>query len=177
MEQITEKIREVAEEILGVDSSDEPIAETVFALPEDFVVDVTIAPDDTGADYASNAAMKLFGLAKSGKIVAPDNIKSPRDLAEKFAKAMTEDGGFPFTVEVAGPGFLNFISSDGYWKQKLAEYGTNFQKIYHRMYILISKWFANFLIQIRLKYFTLGIFIPLLWENLSLAWWNLPAVR
>ena len=128
MEQITEKIREVAEEILGVDSSDEPIAETVFALPEDFVVDVTIAPDDTGADYASNAAMKLFGLAKSGKIVAPDNIKSPRDLAGKFAKAMTEDGGFPFTVEVAGPGFLNFISSDGYWKQKLAEYGTNFQK-------------------------------------------------
>lgn len=126
MEQIVEKIREVAKRVLG--------DEVYNALPPNYI-EVSPAPKDTGADYASSAAMKLFGQMKSSGTATSETIKSPRDLAETIKKLAEEDEGFPFSIEIAGPGFLNFISRDEYWKQILAKYSDNFaENISYRVY-------------------------------------------
>ncbi|MBQ3325581.1 arginine--tRNA ligase [Candidatus Saccharibacteria bacterium] len=126
MEQIVEKLGEVARRALYF-SDDSALSH----------IEVTPAPEGTGADYASNIAMKLFGQIKSGQTsvntndipdMDNDSIKSPRDLALLFTKIISEDGGFPFSVEVAGPGFINFISRDEYWKQKIVSYTRDFDK-------------------------------------------------
>ena len=82
---------------------------------------VTEAPrniaDDLRADYSTNVAM----------VMAKQVGKSPREIAEKITEFLKRDN-FPFDVEVAGPGFLNFISRDEYWKSVLAEYGRDFDK-------------------------------------------------
>lgn len=126
MEQIVEKLRETARRALNF--GDDSVLNNIEVAP---------APEDTGADYASNIAMKLFGLIKSGQTslntndipdMDADSIKSPRDLALLFAKIIVEDAGFPFSTEVAGPGFINFISRDEYWKNKLVSYTREFQQ-------------------------------------------------
>jgi len=85
------------------------LAEAVKRLFDvEIEVEVTPAPEETGADYASNVAMKL------AKAVG----KPPREVADLLTRAMTE---YSFKVEVAGPGFLNFISPDEYYDEKIAE--------------------------------------------------------
>ena len=89
----------------------------------DFVPEVTVAPENMGADYSTNAAMKLNGILKDKR----EGV-NPRAIADEITKAMSADRSFPFDVEVAGPGFLNFISRDEYFKQKLADLRLNFEK-------------------------------------------------
>lgn len=80
---------------------------------------VVPAPENQPADYATNVAMQLSGRLENA---------APRDIANKIALALSSDRSFPFTVEIAGPGFLNFISQDEYFMQKLAEMRTDFLK-------------------------------------------------
>lgn len=89
----------------------------VEILPE-----VTVAPEGQGADYATNVAMRLSGMLK-----AKGEGVSPREIAEAIAKEI-EASELGFSVEVAGPGFLNFIARDEYWKTKLAEMEADFEK-------------------------------------------------
>lgn len=77
---------------------------------------VTEAPKNFQADFSSNAAMAI------SKQVG----KKPREVAEEIATEFKEDSGFE--VEVAGPGFLNFRTSDEYFETKIADYCDNFMK-------------------------------------------------
>ena len=88
----------------------------VEILPE-----VTVAPEGQG-DYACNAAMRV-----AGKLKAKGETRAPREIAELLAKEI-EASDLGFSVEVAGPGFLNFIARDEYWKTKLAEMEADFEK-------------------------------------------------
>ena len=88
----------------------------------DLEPEVVVAPEEQNADYASNIAMRLAGMLKAkGESVAP------REVAEKIAKEV-EASDLGFSAEVAGPGFLNFIARDDYWKTKLAEIVADFDK-------------------------------------------------
>jgi len=94
MEEIRKQLAETVKRLFGVEIEPE----------------VTPAPEEIGADYASNVAMRLAGVVH----------KSPREVADLLSQAMTASE-FPFRVEVAGPGFLNFISPDEYYDEKIAE--------------------------------------------------------
>ena len=90
MEELREQIKLAAWELFDVEVEPE----------------VMIAPEVSGADYASNVAMKLAGQLG----------RAPRDVAEEIADKITG-------AEVAGPGFLNFILPDEYFLQKVANFG------------------------------------------------------
>ncbi|MBR3368862.1 arginine--tRNA ligase [Candidatus Saccharibacteria bacterium] len=74
--------------------------------------EVVSAPENTEADYASNIAMKL----------SKDLKRNPREIAEEIREKYGEN------VEVAGPGFLNFKLSNGYYLNKLGDFTSNFSK-------------------------------------------------
>lgn len=96
MENIRKKLAEIVKEIFSIEVEPE----------------VTAAPAETGADFASNLAMKL----------AKEVGKNPREIAEEI-RAKYGDG-----VEIAGPGFLNFKLSDEYFLNKIDEFQENFEK-------------------------------------------------
>ena len=75
--------------------------------------EVTVAPETVEADFSSNVAMKLSGILHA----------NPREIATKIAEKMPE-----FRVEVAGPGFLNFILPDGYFTGKIDGFVEDFAK-------------------------------------------------
>jgi len=77
--------------------------------------ELTVAPEEAKADYATNVAMQMAGRLK----------QNPREIATKIVENWDDED---FEVQIAGPGFLNFISSDGYWKRVLGDFGTNFSK-------------------------------------------------
>ncbi len=99
MEEIKEKLRAVISELFGID----------------FSPNVTVSPKEFKADYSTNVAMAI------SKQVG----KNPREVAEKIVKALDDSG---YEIEIAGPGFLNFKSSDEYFKAKIADFGSNFTK-------------------------------------------------
>lgn len=78
-------------------------------------VEITPAPEETGADYASNVAMKLAKVAH----------KAPMTIAEELKEVLQSEGIGGFAVEVAAPGFLNFISPDEYYVNEIAEIANN----------------------------------------------------
>lgn len=135
MEEIGKEIKRVASEVFDIDVEPE----------------VTLAPEGQSADYASNVAMKLTGILKAngvtelagmlqlGNTAELENTATdlkgvpvnPRNVAEIIKSRLAireenDDNSFPFTVEIAGPGFLNFISRDEYFKQKLVEMTDDF---------------------------------------------------
>lgn len=69
--------------------------------------------DGRKVDFASNVALKLAKVAK----------RSPMAIAKQIAGEI--EG---FEVEVASPGFLNFILPDEYFMQKLGGFEQNFEK-------------------------------------------------
>lgn len=77
---------------------------------------VTEAPKNFQADFSSNVAMAI------SKQVG----KKPREVAEEIVTEFKKDSGFE--VEIAGPGFLNFRTSDEYFETKIADYCDNFMK-------------------------------------------------
>lgn len=82
----------------------------------DFVPEVTVAPENSGADFASNVAMQM----------ARDLHCAPREIASEIIQEVPAE--FPFRVEVAGPGFLNFIAQDGYFVRELGGFLADFEK-------------------------------------------------
>lgn len=77
------------------------------------VPEIGTAPAETGADFATNVAMKLAKVAH----------KAPAQIAEEL-KAELEGGEAEWTLSVAGPGFLNIKMKDAYFAEaaeKLAE--------------------------------------------------------
>ena len=107
MNEISKKIKNIVAEVFDAD----------------ITVDVTVAPEGQKvagqpAEFATNVCMKLAGILKM----------NPREVAEQIMARLRADDGFGFDVEIAGPGFLNFIARDEYWKQNLAEMVTDFDK-------------------------------------------------
>lgn len=103
MEEIRENLKKEIKKLFNIDIEPE----------------VTIAPEGQKADFASNVSMRLVGELHKHSSVAP------REIANMIAHEI-EATELPFSVEVAGPGFLNFIARDEYWKTKLAEMEADF---------------------------------------------------
>lgn len=98
MEEIRKQLEEAVRQVFGIEAE----------------VEMTLAPEDTGADYASNVALKLAKVAHKAPIVIAEELKQAMaGLADRVG------------VEVAAPGFLNFISPDEYYDQKIAEIAQN----------------------------------------------------
>ena len=79
----------------------------------DLPVELTVAPEETGADYASNIAMRLAKVAHKAPIVIAEEIKTE-----------LEKQGSSFEIEIAAPGFLNFSLSDNYFVQQIEQYAA-----------------------------------------------------
>ncbi len=110
MEDLQAKIQEQILQLFGVE------------MP----VQITVAPEESGADYATNVAMQLAGWLKKEGILKEDGTPfAPRDIALKLIDGLSD---ISFDVEIAGPGFLNFISRDEYFKELLADMTANFEK-------------------------------------------------
>ena len=74
------------------------IIEKVFGVTG-VAVELTPAPEGTGADFATNVAMRL----------AKPVGKAPREVAEDLRRELAASGGLMgVEATVAGPGFLNF---------------------------------------------------------------------
>lgn len=67
--------------------------------------EIAVAPDETGADYATNVAMKLAKIAH----------KAPMIIAEELKAELGEED---FQVEIAAPGFMNFTLKDEYFAER-----------------------------------------------------------
>ena len=76
-------------------------------------VELVVAPEETGADYATNVAMKLAKVAR----------KAPMMIAEEIRVELSENAGFE--VEIATPGFINFTLRDEYFAEKVQKYAQN----------------------------------------------------
>lgn len=88
----------------------------VYGVKTDVVV--TVAPEDTGADFASNVAMQLAKLVHKAPVAIANELK------DAFL-ADAEANGMAWRVEIAGPGFMNFISPDEYFYEKVADFAEN----------------------------------------------------
>ena len=89
---------------------------------------VTPSSHSSQGDYSSNAPMIAFGMIKDKGL----KIKDPKELAEKIKELLTFDNSrltFFDKVEVAGPGFLNFYLSQGYFGTYLYEVLISPEKI------------------------------------------------
>ena len=87
----------------------EEIVERLFG--ERMRVELGLAPEGTGADYATNVAMKLAKVAR----------KSPMEIAEEIGREVESD---EYEVSAAAPGFLNFRMRDDYFVEKVRELAT-----------------------------------------------------
>lgn len=86
MDKIQQSLQEAVERLFGVKTE----------------LNVTLAPANTGADYATNAAMQLAKVVHRAPMVIAEMIKGELGAESDFA------------VEVAAPGFINFtVKSDG----------------------------------------------------------------
>lgn len=109
-----EKIRQVLKQV-------------VYALyGVEIEADVTVAPEGTGADYATNLAMRLAKVVHKAPMVIAEEIKARIDEGtvetDEAEISVALDG---FKVEIAAPGFLNFISPYEYFVGKVGEIATN----------------------------------------------------
>ena len=86
-------------------------------------VEVTLAPKETGADWASNVAMKLAKVARKNPILIAEEIKA--ELEQEWKKEGDQVKNMP-EVNIAAPGFLNFISPDEYYFEKIQRYAEDF---------------------------------------------------
>ena len=124
MEQIREQLAQIITKLFDI---------------SDVEVEISPVPEGQKGDYASNIALRLAGVLKS----QPDAPHSPRDLAEAI-KTEFEAQNPEISVKIAGPGFLNFILSDGYFVQKTAEISRNFEKNISRNEYLGQKVICEF---------------------------------
>ncbi|MFT5143298.1 MAG: arginyl-tRNA synthetase [Rhodothermales bacterium] len=83
--------------------------ETMGGAPEDFSLDFQQPGNPDHGDLATNAALQLASHFR----------KAPRAIAEDLAAALQLDPGKVSSVEVAGPGFLNFRFAPAYLANSL----------------------------------------------------------
>ncbi len=96
MEKIREKLEKVVGRLYG-----EKIKPTMM-----------VAPEETGADYATNVAMQLAKVAR----------KNPLLIAEEIREALINEGKCSeFELSVAAPGFLNFRLKDDFFARGAKE--------------------------------------------------------
>lgn len=81
-------------------------------------LDVVVAPGETGADYASNVAMKLAKLVHQNPMVVAEAIKAKLEEGSMMTDSGVENWRVPEKVEVARPGFLNFTLGEGYFVER-----------------------------------------------------------
>lgn len=120
---VMEKIKQILEEIIRAKFPE---------VGEGFEVEVSTPPELDSKngfrpDVATNVAMKLAGaLSRSGE------RKNPREVAEELREEFlnkVRDGEFAGTsVEIAGPGFLNFMLPDEYFRARLGDLSEKFEE-------------------------------------------------
>ena len=71
---------------------------------------IEVPKDSNHGDFASNIALVLASAEK----------KNPRQVAERIIARVGESADFIETMEVAGPGFINFSLKDSFWHHRLA---------------------------------------------------------
>lgn len=103
MEEVKRKLEAAIEQVYGVK----------------FEASVTVAPEDTGADFASNVAMQLAKLVH----------KAPVTIAEELKDTFLAEDNGAWQVEIAGPGFMNFISPDEYFYEKVTDFAENLENL------------------------------------------------
>ncbi len=91
----------------------EKIVEELYAVKVS--VNVTPAPESTGADYASNVAMQLAKMVHKPPMVIAEVLKD--SFSERIASV---------TVEIAAPGFLNFKVSNDDVAEQVREFAEKF---------------------------------------------------
>lgn len=93
MEEIKQKLAEVVEKLYGIKVE----------------VNVTPAPANTGADYATNLAMQLAKTVHKPPMSIAEVIKAEleKDLSDHQAKTTAN-----YQIEIAAPGFMNFIVAE-----------------------------------------------------------------
>jgi len=101
MEEIKQKLKEIISKLYQLD----------------FEPNITEAPKNFNADYSTNLAMAI------SKTVG----KNPREIAEEIIKELSETTK-NISAEIAGPGFLNFKTSDEYFKTEIAKISDNFSE-------------------------------------------------
>jgi len=84
----------------------------------DFEPEITPSPDNIPADFSTNAPLKL----------AKTLHKPPMEIAEELSEKLASPELKTFEINVTPPGFLNFISSDEYLIEKIADLAHNFAK-------------------------------------------------
>lgn len=100
-----------------------------FDVPENFSITITPAPEleaknNFRADFATNAAMQLAGILH----------KNPKEIAEvlKSEFLQTVEEKLPelkgVKIEIASPGFINFMLPNAYFATELTKLSTNFEK-------------------------------------------------
>ncbi|MDD3049839.1 MAG: arginine--tRNA ligase [Candidatus Cloacimonetes bacterium] len=89
-----------------------------FSVNDKFVVEIPNNPQH--GDYSSNIAL----------VSAKMNQLSPREMAEKLIEEMTKKKEY-HSIEIAGPGFINFRMADSVMKKELIDIysaGNNYGK-------------------------------------------------
>ena len=77
-------------------------------------VDVELPREGAHGDYASNIAMVLASSQK----------ENPRKIAERIVETIDDTEGIVETIEIAGPGFINFFIKKTAWAALLQEVET-----------------------------------------------------
>ena len=95
--QLSEQVTKALKRILGEN------------LPEGYSAPVTASQDLRFGDYQSNAAMVLAKQVRT----------NPRELASKVVEVLNAECDMA-TVEIAGPGFINFRISPAHYAERMA---------------------------------------------------------
>ncbi len=100
------RVEEYLAKILG-----EKIRALVGADGETVPIEFETPRDERFGDVATNVAMRLARTLK----------KNPRDIANQLVRETAWDEDFVESVNIAGPGFINFVLSKKYFQNYLAE--------------------------------------------------------
>jgi len=110
----------------------------LFHIPPKFELQLEVPRAEEHGDFATNLALTL----------AKPNRCSPRDIATSFVEQLADGDGLFAEVEIAGPGFINFVISPSTWYKVLDEINS-LQNTYgrsnlgHRTYVQVEFVSAN----------------------------------
>lgn len=110
MSTLTQLVREQIRGLIN-DALRQAMAENVFPMAELPAVVIEIPGDISHGDYACNAAMALARTLHCPPRRIAEEIVARADLSETYFKSL----------EIAGPGFLNFRLKDEYFADVLSE--------------------------------------------------------
>jgi arginyl-tRNA synthetase len=79
--------------------------------PESITIVLERPKMEAHGDWATNVAMQLASIAE----------KNPRQIAQEIQEKLTFESDLMETVDIAGPGFINFYLGWGYFRQALQD--------------------------------------------------------